>query len=174
MVLAALGATLGSALDAIHTHFGATAYSRPVIWAMAWWVPPLFAGAFSVGLVRPLLGRTTGRRLGPPRTATVLLAFVLFVAAYWVSVLPLAWPVVSALLLAIFAASWWCCDRSGLGLLVAVGAAIGGPLFESAFVALGTFVHIRPAYLGVSGWLPFLYLSAAIALQCAARWLVEA
>ena len=34
-----LGATLGVALDAIHAHLGATVYTNPVWWRLAWWTP---------------------------------------------------------------------------------------------------------------------------------------
>jgi hypothetical protein len=170
VVLAALGATVGSALDAIHTHFGATAYSHPVVWGMAWWVPLVFGGAFTIGLARPLFDRGAG---APPSRAAALLAFAFFTIGYWVSVAPLDWWIVALLLLAIFAVSWWLCDRTALGLGIAAAGAIGGPLVESALVARGAFAHLSPVFLGVSGWLPFLYLSAAVALTTLARVLVD-
>ena len=149
-------------------------YTTPVVWRMAWWVPIVFAAAFCLGLLRPLLERATGQRPSPaPTLDKALLAFALFVVAYWTSVAPLDWRVVSALLAGIFAVSWWLCDRSRLGLLIAAIGAVGGPLVESALVSLGTFVHVHPVVLGVSGWLPFLYLSAAIALTSTGKLLVD-
>jgi hypothetical protein len=90
-----------------------------------------------------------------------------------VSVAPCDWRLVALVLAAIFAASWWLCDRTRLGLGIAAVGAIGGPLVESALVGRGAFVHLHPVFLGVSGWLPFLYLSAAVALTTLARVLVD-
>lgn len=164
----ALGATVGSLLDGIHTFSGVTAYAHPVVLRTAWWVPLLFAGAYAIGLLRPLLDR------GPsPSGRTVSIAFGLFALAYALSVLPLAWPLVAAVLTGIFFVSFVACDRTPLGLAIALLASVGGPLFEAALVRTEVFVHTRPALLGVSGWLPQLYLSAAIALQATAKWLVD-
>jgi hypothetical protein len=164
--LALTGATLGTLLDAIHTQSGATAYTHPVVASTAWWVPLLFAGAYSIGLIRPLLDA------GPaPPTSRAVLALSLFVVAYGCSALPLAWPLTSGLLLALFAATYVLCDRTRVGLVVAILAAVLGPAFEGVLVHAGVFVHTRPVIAGVSGWLPFLYLTAAIALQALGkRW----
>jgi hypothetical protein len=171
--LALLGATAGSALDAIHTHFGATAYSQPVLWRMAWWVPLIFAGAFAIGLSRPLLERLLGRLRPAPTGSTTLLAFGIFIAAYWLSVAPLDWRLVAGLLSTIFVVTWTLWDRTLLGLAIAATAAIGGPLVEGDLVARGLFVHLHPVVIGVSGWLPFLYLCAAAALMTVAKFLVD-
>src|SRR5262249_960300 len=125
--LALLGATLGAALDGLHTHFGKTAYTHPVVWRMAWWVPLLFAGAFSLGLARPLLERLLGAAGPMPSRGGVAAAFGAFVVAYVVSVLPLPWPVVAGMILVLFALSWWLFDRSPAGLAVALAASFGGP-----------------------------------------------
>ena len=167
-MLALLGATLGTALDGIHSHFGATRYTRPVFFLAAWWVPPLFAGAFSIGLLRPLL-----RREAPPPWWHAIASMALFALAYSASVLPLSWPVVAAILLAIFCVSYGAFDRSVAGLAICVGGALGGPLVEWALVSLGLFEHTRPVFLGVSGWLPCLSLVAGVGLQTLARRLVD-
>lgn len=164
-VMAALGATVGTALDAIHTHFGITAYTHPVFWKAAWWVPLLYAGAYMIGLLRPLLDR----RSPPPPWRSVLLAFAIFVAAYVASALPLSWPLVSAILLALFLLSWSLFDRSRVQLVIAAAAAVGGPATEAFFISRGTFVHLQPLVLGVPGWLPFIYMTASVALCLLAK-----
>lgn len=176
LCLFALGATLGVALDAIHAHLGATVYANPVWWRLAWWTPLLFGSAFTIGLVRPLLDSLTTRRhpcrVPPPRRSEVGIAMGLFVAAYFTTVLPLPWPLVAALLVANFGLGFWLCDRSRTGLGIALCATLGGAAVESFLIAHGRFCYVKPVYLGLAGWLPFLYLSAAVALTTLARWLM--
>jgi hypothetical protein len=167
LTLFAVGATLGSALDAIHTHFGATAYTHPVLFRAAWWVPLLFGFAYPIGLLAPLVDRR------PPRGKPIA-AMGSFVIAYWLSVLPAAWTTVAAILFVLFALSWWVLDRTVAGLVIALLAAIGGPAVESALVWAETFVHLQETAFRVPGWLPFLYLNAAVGLQCLARSLRSA
>src|SRR5205823_4099403 len=58
-----LGATLGTALDALEVYSGVERYPRPVLFGVAWWVPLLFGAAtIAIGcshpLVDPLILRT--------------------------------------------------------------------------------------------------------------------
>ena len=168
LLLAALGATLGSLLDAIHTHFGATSYTRPIFAEAAWWTPPLFAGAYSASIVRPLLDR------GPPPPAwKAALGVSLFIAAYWLSVAPWPWEARAAVIGGIFAVSFWVCDRTRAGVIVGLKGAALGTAVEVILVSQGTFVHHEALVLGVPGWLPFLYLSAGPGLGTLAKWLVD-
>jgi hypothetical protein len=163
VILVGLGATLGSALDAIHSHFGAISYTSPVIAKAAWWVPLLFAGAYGTGIGRPLLAREE-----PPISAwKVALGMGLFIAAYWL------WPVRCALLSAIFLTGWAICDRTRLGLLIAALAAFFGPVVEITLVHAGVFLHHEAHVLGIPVWLPFLYLTASVGLGSLARWLTS-
>lgn len=173
VVLALLGATLGSALDGLHTHFGKTAYTHPVVWRMAWWVPLVFAGAFALGLARPLLERILGAAGPMPTRGGVAASLGAFVAAYVVSVLPLPWPAVAGLILVLFALSWRLFDGSPAGLAVALAASFGGPAVESFLVGRGLFVHFQVLAFGVPGWLPCLYLVAGVALTTLAKRLVD-
>jgi hypothetical protein len=173
LILAALGATLGTLLDGIHSHFGATAYTHPVAWRAAWWVPLLFAGAYTIGLVRPLLERRFHVRSPLPTWPAVTLAFGLFIGAYWLSVLPASGPVVAAVLAGVFLLAWSLCDRSHLGLAIALAAAAGGPAVEALLVSRGVFVHLHTFAFGVPAWLPFLYMTASVALCALARRLVD-
>jgi voltage-gated potassium channel Kch len=174
VVLALLGATVGVGLDGLHSHFGKTVYTHPVFWRMAWWVPLLFAGAFMLGLGRPLLERVLGAAGPMPSAAGTAAAFAAFIMAYVVTILPIAWPLVAALLFIIFAISWWFFDRSPAGLVISLLAGFGGPAFESFLVGRGLFVHLQVLAFGVPGWLPFLYLVAGVALTTLAKRLVDA
>lgn len=168
LALMGVGATLGVLLDAIHSHFGATSYTNPLVAKTAFWVVPLFAGAYLMGLLRPLFHR------GPrPSGRTVALAMGLFIAAYWLTVAPLPWAARSAILLGIFAVGFALCDRTRVGLGIAVTAALVGPAVEAALVRAGAFVHHEALWLGVPGWLPFLYMTAAVGLGSLGSWLCE-
>src|SRR5262249_47215271 len=173
VVLALLGATLGVALDGIHTHFGATTYTHPVLWRMAWWVPLLFAGAFGAGILRPLLERALGRVAPAPPAPQVAWSLAGFVGAYWLTVAPLPWTVVAGVLAVLFAFSFALSDRSPVTFGIAVAAAFVGPAIESLLVSRGLFVHHQVLAFGVPGWLPFLYLNAAIPLCGMAKRLVD-
>lgn len=169
LILAGLGATLGSLLDGIHSHFGAVSYTVPFVAKAAWWVPLLFAGAYAGGVSRPLLGRRE-----PPLPAwKAALGMGLFIGAYWLTVAPGSWELRSTVLVAIFAVGWWICDRTLLGVAIAVLTAIIGPTVEIVLVHAGTFVHHEVLFLGIPGWLPFLYLTAAVGLGSLARWLAH-
>lgn len=168
LILLGLGATLGSALDAIHSHFGALSYTHPVFARAAAWVPLLFAGAYASAIARPLL--LPHEPPLPGRKAALGMGF--FIAAYWLTVAP--WPslVRCALLVCIFWISWALCDRTLAGVGIAGVTAILGPAVEIALVHAGTFVHHEVLVFGIPGWLPLLYLTAAVGLGSLARWLV--
>lgn len=164
--LALLGATVGVALDAIHTHTGTTAYTTPWVLRMAWWVPPLFAGAgVAIGLGRPIATRLLGDAPVAPPAGRVALAMALFVVAYALSgVLPLANADVALVLVGVFALTWTLCDRSALGLGLAAAAAIGGTVVEATLVAAGAFRYATPDVGGVAVWLPALYVTAGVSV----------
>lgn len=169
-----LGATLGSALDAIHTHFGATEYPHPIFARMAWWTPLLFGSAFAIGALRPSLDGLLRLTPAPtPRPLQLGVTWAAFISAYFSSVLPLAWPQVSALLSLYFVIAWLACGRDRASLVIALAAAVGGPTVEAILVWQGAFMHLQDTWLGLPGWLPFLYLNAAIALTTLARWLAR-
>ena len=159
---------MGSALDAIHSHFGAISYTHPVMAKAAWWVPLLFALAYAGGIARPLLAREEPR----PPAWKVALGMGLFIAAYWLTVAPGSMRVRCALLGALFVVSWASCDRTLLGLFIAAVAAVLGPAVEIALIHAGVFVHHEVLAFGIPAWLPLLYLTAAVGLGGLARWLV--
>jgi hypothetical protein len=85
---------------------------------------------------------------------------------------PWPWLVRTAILIAIFLVGFWLCDRTLIGLFIAVMTAIGGPVVEIVLVRAGAFVHHEVHLLGIPAWLPFLYLTAAVGLSGLSRWLV--
>jgi hypothetical protein len=172
--LALLGATLGAALDGIHTHTGTTSYPNPVIFGMAWWVPPLFAAAaVSIGIARPMWERILERRTPTPPAWSVGFGMAMFVVAYALSgTMPGGWSARSLVLAVIFAVVWAVCDRTALGVFLAVATAFLGTSIEIALVRLDLFTYLHPNLSVVAGWLPWLYASAAIAVGGLGKWLV--
>jgi hypothetical protein len=167
LILTGLGATLGSLLDGIHSHFGALSYTTPFLAQTAWWVPLLFAGAYATGAMRPLLG---SREPALPGWKAAL-GMGLFILSYWLTVAPWPWLVRTAIISVLFVAGWAICDGTLLGVGIALLTAIIGPTVEITLVHAGTFVHHEVFALGIPGWLPFLYLTAALGLGGLARWL---
>jgi hypothetical protein len=168
VILACVGATLGVLLDAIHSHFGATTYTDPIFAKTAWWVPLLFASAYTAGIARPIIDREP---IMPPWKPA--LGMGLFVVAYALTVAPLDLSSRVALLIAIFATGFRFCDPSRTALIVAMGGGFIGPVLESILVRAGTFVHHEAHIAGVPVWLPVLYMNAGIGLGTFASWLVQ-
>ncbi len=175
-ILALLGATVGSSLDAIHTHTGTTQYAHPLFFRMAWWVPPEFAlAAVAIGLARPLWERVLLRQTLSPPVWSVALGMGMFVLAYALSgILPFDWTTRSLVLVVIFGAVWAICDRTALGVFLAGSTALLGTSTEIALVRLDLFSYLHPNLSVVAGWLPWLYATAAIAVGNLGKRLVDA
>jgi hypothetical protein len=168
LVLAATGATLGVLLDGLHSHFGATSYTHPIFAKTAWWVPLLFAGAYTSGIVRPLLDRR------PLMSANkVALGMGLFVIAYALTVAPIDLSSRVALLIATFATGFHFCDPSRACLTISLIGGFTGPFVESLLIRAGTFVHHEAHIEGVPIWLPVLYMNAGVGLGTLGLWLVQ-
>ena len=175
MALALTGATLGTSLDAIHVLTATTAYTSPTLAGQAAWVPPLFASAgVLMGLGRPLAERVVGRVTAAPPWSTVAIAMATFMLAYALSGLLRAWPAICILVLgALFVAAWLRCDRTGLGLVLAVLTAIIGTAVETLLVAAGGFRYLAPSLGLVAVWLPVLYFCASVGVGTLGKRLVD-
>lgn len=161
LALAAIGATLGTALDALHVLSDTTRYAEPILFGIqAWWTPPLFAGA-AVALGA---GRILAAGDDPPRTAP---AMAVFVCAYVASAALDG--LVRTIVVVALAAIACACDRGARAWAFAVWAAIFGTAAEIALVRLGAFAYTQHGALGVPDWLPFLYVTAAIGVGALAR-----
>ncbi len=164
----ALGAALGTALDAIHVYGDVETYSNQVIGELGWFVPLEFglAGVASAIAV-PLLERAVSR--GRPRAWTIwerlrelpLLAglYVTSVAANGAdaTIFLVALLVLLAVRLA-FAAEpgdW----------AFALVAAIAGPVTEATIHAIGAFDYTEPDVLGLPMWLPALWANGGLAIR---------
>ncbi len=171
--LFALGATIGSALDAFHVQSGVEHYPGPEFVGIAWWVPLLFGAAaaaigYSHALVAPLLGQV--RR--PRRLVVSVAELSWLVLAYLISATALFSVEKVALLCLIYLNFWLLAGRSWQNLLLALITAITGTLIEMWLVAAGAFVYVHPDFIGVPYWLPGLYACASLALGNLGRSLI--
>lgn len=162
--VALLGATLGSAMDALHTFSGTTAYAHPVLWRAAWWTPLVFAGAYVAMAVvySAVLGDEAA---DGPRTKRIL-GVSGFTLLYVVSAFAPVTNLAKAELL-VFGAllTFVLVDASVPALATALVAAFTGPFIESRLVAAGLFSHANPDVGGIPLWLPALYLASGPGLS---------
>lgn len=174
IILSLLGATLGSALDGLHTFSGATWYAHPQWLRSVWWVPPLFAFAgLSIGMSRVLIDLRLDGKVIPVSRNAVAWKLGLFFLGYALSgYLPAAWWVKAIVLTVLFLAALWPLDTRG-AFLGAAGAALGGTAVEWQLTTHGLFFHKDTQLLGVAGWLPCLYALAAVAVGALAKYLVS-
>jgi hypothetical protein len=173
LVALVLCAGLCTVLDHQHVTWGVLWYRHPDVWQQAWWVPLLFftggVGAlYSTGVVRRVVGGGEGTR---PRLAQVAVDVASFATAYYLTAVAHHVP---DILTAILAGAWVVRAVSGLpGWAVAycIGTAMVGPAVESAVSSLGGFYYHDPDFLGVTRWLPALYLHVGVVSVTLSEWL---
>jgi hypothetical protein len=171
LVLLALGATLGVALDGWHVATATTRYAHPWMLGIATWTVPLFALAgLAVGVLPVAVERALGAVVPPVSRVRVAGAVALFVGAYLLTGI-LRGAVCAAALVVIAVAIWLVADRPPLRVAIphAIAAGIGGALTEIVLVHLGAFFHTDDRFFGVAPWLPLLYVCASLALTTLAR-----
>jgi hypothetical protein len=175
-LLALAGATLGTALDAVHVHTATTVYARPDVLGQPWWVPPLFAAAaIGYGLGRPLCDRLLGQPVSAPPSRRAAAAMGLFVVAYVLSGTAPGGALARSLVLAgVFAAAWLVGDGTAIGLGFAAAGALVGPAVEIVLVRAGAFAYRHPDVAAVAAWLPWLHAGAAVSVGALGRCLVDA
>ena len=175
VVLALIGAIVGTICDGFHTWGNQTWYANPIILRAPLWVPALFAMAsVGIGVGRLLLDRMLAVSTAPSLTAG-LLALGYFVGCYAVTGFAPFDEVrkaVTVLLLALIAWSVW--DREWSGFVFMLLVACVGTLFEQFLVARGVFWYHDSLLRGVALWLPSLYAVAAIGVGTFARSLPTA
>jgi hypothetical protein len=164
-VVFALGFLISLAGDACHVASGTTRYEWdgvPAIWRSAIWFPFLVGGAVLAAawaaerMTLPAVRRRT-RADAALGVAAVLALYALTAALRHEP------PTVSVVLTAAIAVgvwAWW--DPSRKALVIAVGAAISGPLAEAAIAKIGasSYAADSDGLLGVAEWLPCLYFAA--------------
>ncbi len=163
-----LGATLGTALDAIHAYGDVETYPNELFGRLAWFVPLEFGLAgVAVVLAIPVLERWAGE--GGPRAWTT-----------WERLREL--PLLGGLYVTSVAANGPDAALFGVALLVLLGvrlafvavpgdwafalvAAVAGPAVEATIHALGAFDYTEPDFLGIPLWLPALWANGGLAIR---------
>jgi len=159
-----LGATVGSALDAIHTHSGTTVYASEIAFKMAWWTPPLFGLAgLGTGIGYVLVERQLKTSSPHASWPTAIAGFAVFVALYLASGYLPASNTVKLVVLLVGALGLFATVRTKIALGLAAVAALVGPLVEITLVSQGAFRHLQPDMLGIPMWLPALYAAGSVA-----------
>ena len=163
LVLAVLGAIMGTLGDQIHTQFRVLTYPRGVWWlfGQAAWVPFLFAGA------GPLLihgHRLSAWMAGGEREhltkGGIWMPTLWHFAAYLSTGLFFTSP---RLLTAGLVLAWLgrVAFRPHRAMVVhSLVCAVGGPIFEGFLSSTGAFTYAHPDFI-VPMWLPALYLHVA-------------
>ncbi len=168
LILFLFGAIVLTLLDSVHVHTSTLAYSRPVAYGQAWWVPFLFGCAASFGGVAYVIG---WKRLGGPAKLApwpkVLLALFAFALMYAASGLLPATATTKLIVIAIAAfVIWREVDGTRAGaVLVAIGTVVG-PFAEAINP---NFHYLDPDFLRIPVWLPAVYACATPAVGQLAR-----
>jgi hypothetical protein len=164
----ALGAALGTALDAIHGYGDVESYSRETLGRLGWFVPLEFglAGVASA-LAVALLERGFGPESPPAWTPWERVRELPLLAGLYVASVaangPGAVPFAIALLVLIAVRLGLAGTRGDWAF--ALAAAIAGPAAEAAIHALGAFDYTEPDLLGLPLWLPALWANGGLAIR---------
>ena len=162
-----LGATLGTALDALHAYGDVESYANPVIGRLGWFVPLEFGLAGLVaGVTVPALDRRlAGHTLAWP-LADRFRELALIVALYATTVIANGWgagliAVAFVALLVLRLAR----SRAPGDWAFALVAGLAGPAVEAAIHAVGAFDYSEPDLLGIPIWLPALWANGGIVIR---------
>jgi hypothetical protein len=165
--IAALGFAVGLAGDACHVASGTTEYEWdgvPTIWRSAIWFPLLVAGAV---VLAAWLAERQRAKLPPVRERTrgdVIAGAAAVLGLYALTAALKGEPTTVSVILtgsiAVLIWRWW--DPSAGALVVALAAAVAGPLVEIGVVATGaaSYAGDSDGLGGVAPWLPCLYFAA--------------
>lgn len=168
------GTILGTGLDAIDVYSHVERYSRPILFGLAWWVPPLFGvAAVAIGYSHPLVDPLIGN-IRPARRLSISvgeLAWLLLAQLVGASMLDSIAKV--GLLILVYLNFWLLAGRSWQNLLLSLVTAITGTLIEMILVASGAFSYVHPDILGVPYWLPCIYACASLAVGDLGRTLMS-
>jgi hypothetical protein len=164
----ALGAMLGTALDAIHAYGDVESYPSEALGRLGWFVPLEFGLAgVAVAIAIPLVERAFGLGGPPPWTLWERLREVPLLAGLYLTSAAVngsqALLFLIALLVVVTARLAFASTRGDWAF--ALTAAIAGPAVEAAIHATGAFEYTEPDFLGLPLWLPALWANGGLAIR---------
>jgi len=164
----ALGAVLGTALDAIHVYGDVETYTRETFGELAWFVPLEFGLAgVAASLAIPILERRFGPDRPPAWTPWERWREVPVLGGLYLLSVGVngdeAWWFLGALLVALAARLRFGAVRGDWAF--ALVAAVVGPAAEAAIHATGAFHYTEPDILGLPVWLPALWAWGGLAIR---------
>jgi uncharacterized protein DUF2878 len=164
----ALGAVLGTGLDAIHVYGDVETYSSEVFGELGWFVPLEFGLAgVAAALAIPILERRFGPGHQPVWTAWERLREVILLTGLYVTSIAVNGPNAALFLIALVVLLAvrlrFVSTRGDLGF--ALTAAVAGPVVEAAIHAVGAFDYTEPDVLGLPLWLPGLWANGGLAIR---------
>jgi hypothetical protein len=163
-----LGATLGTALDAIHVYGDVETYPNEVFGRLGWFVPlELGLAGVAVAIAIPVLERAFGRGGPPAWTSWERVRELPLLAGLYVTSVaangPDAWLFAAALLVLLTVRLAFAPVPGDWAFALVAGMA--GPAIEAAIHAVGAFDYTEPDLLGVPIWLPALWANGALAIR---------
>jgi Protein of unknown function (DUF2878) len=164
----ALGAVLGTALDAIHAYGDVESYPHEALGRLGWFVPLEFGLAgIAAAIAVPLLERLFGEGRPPAWTPWERFRELPLLAGLYVTSVaangPSAGLLAGALLVLLAVRLIFAATRGDWAF--ALAAAIAGPVVEAAIHALGAFDYTEPDVLGLPVWLPALWANGGLAIR---------
>jgi len=162
----ALGAALGTALDALHAYGDVERYPHPALGELGWFVPLEFglAGAVSalaLGQLERIVGGSR-RWSGWERARELPVLAGLYVTS--VGANGQGNGVLAAGLLVLVGARLAFAPARG-DWAFALAAGVAGPAAEAAIHAAGAFGYTEPDVLGLPLWLPALWANGGLAIR---------
>jgi hypothetical protein len=164
----ALGAALGTSLDAIHAYGDVEDYSNEVLGRLGWFVPLEFGLAgLAAALMLALLERVVGPGRPPPWTVWEQVREIPLIAGLYVTSVVANGPgaVPFAVALAVLLAVRLTLGAAPGDWAFALAAAAAGPAAEAAIHAFGAFDYTEPDFLGLPVWLPLLWANGGLVIR---------
>lgn len=166
ILLFLIGATLGPLCDLFHVLSKTSGYPFPRFYGLAFWVPILFGSATVVLALSHVLSDKIFKR--PKRELSkrqIVMGLLTFMFIYYASGFLMVSEVLKLIILGFIAFTTWCLfDRTLYGLILAIITAFFGCLVEILIIRTGHFYYNIHDVFRIPYWLPFLYMTASVAV----------
>ena len=160
ILVALAGSVICTVLDHLHATHGVLTYAHVAFWDQAWWVPLLFFSATLSCLfgARMIRGFFRAPPIAPNPPARIALDGTAFGGAYAMTSFTHAAPTTTLLVLVAFWVARILRGPEPWIVVLSLATAVAGPLVEATVSATGAFTYEHPDFMGVTRWLPAIYL----------------